>query len=45
MSYPVAVVAEINTLNLMENSSVEDLKLAPSKIYRIFLYSIARVKL
>ena len=46
MSYPVAVVAEINTLNLMENSSVEDLKLAPSKKYTVyFLYSIARVKL
>ena len=36
MSYPVAVVAEINTLNLMENSSVKDLKLAPSKKYTVY---------
>ena len=39
-SYPVAVVAEINTLNLMENSLVEDLKLEPSKKYSLYFYIV-----
>ena len=37
-SYSIAVVAEINALKTRKNSSVEDLKLAPSQKYTVCFY-------